>query len=371
MRIRRCRSGPGGDRSRLGDSFFEDLAVGGLLVGKEESGVDGDVALSVRRVDLQLLEQRIHPECAAFVGDDRDDSGTERLVASQVAEQSGERHRRRECLSARTRVEFGERVRSRQLDRSTDSDSSFGDGTAEGLSALHQVLVLGGAHIRPVVRRFPVFGQHLVGDLFLQVEAVPQPDQLTAGELLDLMSRVAGLHGRTESPAFDRLGDDRRRAALMLDRCPVGRVDLVVVVSAAREFAQLIVTEMLDEFAQAQVGTEELVPDVLSGLDGVLLILPVEGAVHPVDEHAVDIPCEQLVPTGSPDHFDDVPAGASKHGFQFLNDLPVAPHRSIEALKIGVDDPREVVETFACRDAHSGKRFGLVHLPVAEERPDT
>ena len=56
--------------------------------------VDGFVELTLRGVDLQLLEERVHAERAALVGDDRNHPGTELLVARQTSQQAGEGHGR-------------------------------------------------------------------------------------------------------------------------------------------------------------------------------------------------------------------------------------------------------------------------------------
>ena len=48
----------------------------------------------------------------------------------------------------------------------------------------------------------------------------------------------------------------------------------------------------------------------------------------------------------------------------------VAAHRAVEPLEIAVDDEDEVVELFARGEGDRAERLGLVHLPVAHERPD-
>ena len=102
-------------------------------------------------------------------------------------------------------------------------------------------------------------------------------------------------------------------------------------------------------------------------LDRVLLELAVDGRVHLVDEHAVDVAGEQLVPLRAPDHLDDVPTGAAEHRLELLDDLAVAAHRTVEALQVAVDDEDQVVELLARRERQRGHRLGLVHLAVADE----
>src|SRR5438105_180355 len=133
-----------------------------------------------------------------------------------------------------------------------------------------------------------------------------------------------GLSARPERPALDRLGEDGGGRALVLDGGLVRRVELAVVVPAARQGAQVVVGEMLDHAAQARVGAEEVLPDVRTALDGVLLELAVDRGVHLVEQHAVDVAQEQLVPPRAPDDLDDVPARAAEHGLELLYDLAVA-----------------------------------------------
>ena len=112
-----------------------------------------------------------------------------------------------------------------------------------------------------------------------------------------------------------------------------------------------------------------MLPDVVAALDRVLLELAVDGAVHLVDEHTVDVAREQLVPAGAPDDFDHVPARAAEGRLELLDDLAVAAHRAVEPLEVAVDDEDQVVELLARRDRETRHRFGLVHLAVADERP--
>ena len=76
-----------GHRARLGDPLLEHLAVGRLAVREHEVRVDRFVPLPERRVDPDLLEQRVHAERARLVGDDRHDPLAELRVAQQVAQQ--------------------------------------------------------------------------------------------------------------------------------------------------------------------------------------------------------------------------------------------------------------------------------------------
>ena len=79
---------------------------------------------------------------------------------------------------------------------------------------------------------------------------------------------------------------------------------------------------------------------------------------------------EKVVPGGSPDDLDDIPAGAAKNALQFLDDFAVAAHRAVEALQIAVDNPGQVVQPLPRRQSQRAERFRLVGFAVAHEGPD-
>ena len=79
---------------------------------------------------------------------------------------------------------------------------------------------------------------------------------------------------------------------------------------------------------------------------------------------------DQLVPLGSPNHLDDVPAGTPEDPLEFLDDLTVAAHRPVEALQVAVDDPDEVAEPGAPGEGDGAEGLGLVALAVADETED-
>ena len=220
-----------------------------------------------------------------------------------------------------------------------------GERAVEGAAALHHVLVLDRVLRRAVVGRLVAL-ERGVRDLVVQVQPVAQDLQLRSAHLLDLVGGVAALDLGAERPALDRLAEDDGRcaAAQVVRGRLVGGVELAVVVPAAGQPAQLVVGQVLDQLAQPGVGTEEVLADVRPGLHRVALELAVDGGVHLVEQHAVLVLEQQLVPLRAPDHLDDVPARAPEVGLELLDDLAVAAHRAVEALQVAVDDEDEVVE---------------------------
>ena len=61
---------------------------------------------------------------------------------------------------------------------------------------------------------------------------------------------------------------------------------------------------------------------------------------------------------------------AAKNTLQFLNDLAITPHRSVEALQVAVDHEVEIAQTLATGQCDGTERFRLVTLTVSEETPD-
>ena len=236
---------------------------------------------------------------------------------------------------------------------------------AQHAAALVEVLDLLGVGAWVVVRRVL---ELLVRDR--QLQAVAEDPELLLGELLGLVGDVAGLDAGPEGPALDGLGEDHGGGAAMLDRGLVGREDLAVVVATPAKLGEVVVGEVLDQPLEARVGPEEVLADVAATGDRELLELAIDRGVHLLDEHAVDVAGEELVPLPAPDDLDDVPAGAAEDRLELLDDLAVAANRAVEALEVAVDDEGQVVETLVGRDMERAERLGLVGLAVAEERPD-
>ena len=201
-----------------------------------------------------------------------------------------------------------------------------------------------------------------------QVEPVPELLEVVLLELLHLVRGVLALEG-LDRPALDGVRQDHRRLAGVLRRGVERGVDLAVVVTAARQLLDLPVAHVLDHRAQPRVRPEEVLAVVGAVLGRVGLERAVGRLVHLVDQHAVDVAGEQLVPLAAPDDLDDVPAGTAEVGLELLDDLAVAGDRAVELLQVAVDDPGEVVELLARGDPDRAQRLGLGHLAVAEERP--
>src|SRR5689334_2138616 len=79
---------------------------------------------------------------------------------------------------------------------------------------------------------------------------------------------------------------------------------------------------------------------------------------------------EKRIPIAAPDNLDYVPASSTESAFEFVNDLSVPAHRTIETLQIAVNDEDEIVELLTCSHCECAKRFRFVGLTVAQKSPD-
>ncbi len=201
-------------------------------------------------------------------------------------------------------------------------------------------------------------------------EAGAELAQLVLVQLLLLVGDVLAFAGLAQAVALGRHGQDDGRLPLVLHGLAVGGVDLVWIVPAPLEGLELVVGHVLDHLGQAGVGPEEVLAQVASGADHVLLEVAVHHFVHPAQQHPVVVAGQQGVPGAGPDHLDHVPAGAAEGGLQLLDDLAVAAHRAVQALQVAVDHEDQVVQLLAAGQGDGAQGFRLVGLAVPHEAPD-
>ena len=175
---------------------------------------------------------------------------------------------------------------------------------------------------------------------------------------------------RAHAVAFDGLGEDDCRLALVLDGRLVGGIDLDRIVPASGQRPDLGVRPVLDHRRRLGIAAEEVLADISAILGLEILVFAVDAFVHQLAQLAGRVLREELVPARAPKTFDDVPAGAAEVGLELLHDLAIAAHRPVEPLQIAIDDEDEVVELLASGERDSAERFRLVHLAVAAEDPD-
>ncbi len=213
---------------------------------------------------------------------------------------------------------------------------------AELLAARLHVLNLCAVVGRPIERRLVQF---IVRNW--NSEARAKHLQLVFVQLFLLVSDVLAFTRFAEPVALNRLGENDGRRPGVIECRAVSCVHFNWIVPAQSHARELIVGEMLDHFQQARVATEEVLPEVRAAFNEIFLVLAVADFTEPLDQQAVAVVLNQVVPIRSPDDFDYVPAGAAEDRFQFLDDLSVSAYRTVQPLKVAVDDEDQIVELFA------------------------
>ena len=123
----------------------------------------------------------------------------------------------------------------------------------------------------------------------------------------------------------------------------VGRVHLLWVVAAAFEVPNFVVTEVSNHLKCAWIAAEEMFSYIgtIIGFKG--LVVAVQSVHHDFAQRAVFVACQEGIPLTAPQEFDHVPARTSEFAFEFLHDLAVTAHRTVQALQVAVHHEDQVV----------------------------
>ena len=178
------------------------------------------------------------------------------------------------------------------------------------------------------------------------MQTITKSANLFGIHLLDLVSCVTAFNVWAKCPAFNGLAQNCcwSSAAKILRCGTISRIQLAVIVTATRKRAEVVVAQVRNHLSQARVGAKEVFANIVSVFDGVALELAINGGVHLVEQHAIFVLCEQVVPLRTPNNFDDIPTSTAEHCFKFLNDFPVATHWPVKTLQVAVDDKHQVVK---------------------------
>ena len=359
-----ARRDEAGHAARLAQALFEDRAGGALVVEQQVALIDRVVELANVAVDACLAEERLHAESPRLVRHDGHDVLAELGVLEQLGEQVHVAHGGGHLALPGALVQVLEH-----------EVGLAGLGLHLDLAARHAAAQLGAAfpevlHLGTVVggtverRRVEV----LVRDR--NSEAGAEGQQFLVVQFLLAVGDVAALAGLAQAVALDRLGQDHRRLRLAVGRgLLVGRVDLLGIVAAALQLADLLVAVVGHQLEQLGVLAEEVLPDVGAVADGVALHLAVEDLFHASLQQAGGVAGEQFVPLAAPHNLDHVPACAAEGRLELADDLAVAAHRPVETLQVAVDHEDQVAELFTRGQRDRAEALRLVHLAVAEQRP--
>src|SRR5208283_903861 len=159
--------------------------------------------------------------------------------------------------------------------------------------------------------------------------------------------------------AFDRAGKNYGGSALVVRRGLICGVDLARVVAPLAQRAKLFVGVMFNQGQKPRVGPKNVLANVGARFHSELLHLPVDHFAEPLDEQALGIALKDGIPVRSPNNLDAVPACAAEGRFEFLYDLSVPAHGTIQALKVAVDDKNEIIEPLAGGQCDGAEGFGF------------
>ena len=357
--VRRGGGEPGRERTGFVDAFLQNLAALVLAVIHDLVGIDRLVQLADRGVDADGAEQAFHAEGTRFVRNDRHDVAAQRLVAQQRGEQAHKRHGGGDFTLAgglQHGLESGQRRRIERRSLALAGRYITAQRSAAGLQIFHLRAVLR----RPIERQMFQIG---VGNR--DIEAVAEGTQRLHVQFLLLVRRVLRLAGRAHAITLDRLGQNHGGLAGVLDRRRVGRVNLVRIVSAPVKAPDIGIGHRRDHILQFRIFAEEGLTRVRAALGLEILVFAIDALFHALAQDALAVHRQQRIPVRAPDHFQHVPAGAAEGSFQFLDDLAVAAHRTIEALQVAVDDEDQVVEFFPRGQRDRAQGLRLVGLAIA------
>ncbi len=228
-----------------------------------------------------------------------------------------------------------------------------------------QILHLRTVGIRLVERQLANFG---VADG--NVESRPKRLQCLFCDLFLIVSDILSFTSLAKTITLHSLCQNHSRCSLVIDGSVIGRIHLDRIVTAATDRLNRLVRQMFNHLQDIRIGSEEVLTDVRAVRNRVLLVLPIDHFTHSLDEFTVFVRVEQRIPVGTPDHFDHIPARATKGCLEFLNNFPVAAYGTVQSLEIAVYDKNQIVQFFAGSQRNSAQCFGLVGFAVAEKRPD-
>ena len=162
------------------------------------------------------------------------------------------------------------------------------------------------------------------------------------------------LPGAAHAEAFLGLGKDNRRSAVRRFGGLEGGEEFPKVMAASLQSADLVGGHIRNERADFRVLLEEMRQIVCPVSGAERLVLAIDRGCEAAQQCMVDISGEKGVPFRTPQNLNDVPAGSAKGHLQVLDDLAIAPHRSVKSLQIAVDDEGQVVEFLARGEGEAG-----------------
>ena len=131
-------------------------------------------------------------------------------------------------------------------------------------------------------------------------EARAEHLQLIFVQLFLLVSDVLAFARLAKPIALNRFCQNDRRRSCVIHRCPKRSVNFDRIVPAQPHARQLLVRKMLHHFQQSRIGAKQVLPEIRSALDKILLILAVADFTQTPHQQTVTIVLDQAVPIRCP-----------------------------------------------------------------------
>ena len=315
-------------------------------------------------VNPHLAKQGFHAEGARFVGHDRYNQLAEFGVTHQLGQQVDIGHG------------GGQSPLAGAFEIFTDHLFGLAGHGVTAVVALRQMTTQSGAALFKVehfgtVGGWPVkgrFNNFLVADR--NIKAGAKSLELVFIELFLGMGNIFTFARFAQTVTFNGMGQHHRWCALMFDRSSIGRINLVGIMAAAGQIAQLVISVILHQFKQFGIFTEEMFTHIGPIAQGEALHFAIDHFIHALHQLAALVFGQQPIPVIAPNDLDHVPAGTTEVGFEFLDNFAITTHRTVEALQIAVNDKDQVIELFARRQTDGSQRFGFIHFAIAQHCPD-
>ena len=129
----------------------------------------------------------------------------------------------------------------------------------------------------------------------------------------------------------------------MFSRCLICCIELAIIMATALECPNLLIAPISNHCGCTRIATKELLAYICAALGFKCLVIAIGSAIHEFKECAIAIHRKEFVPFATPNHLNNVPAGATKDCFELLNNLSVTAHWTIEALQVAVNNKGEVI----------------------------
>ena len=241
IRVRRSRGDKRGHRPGLVNPFFKNLPVFGFLIIKQGVAVDRIIELAFGRINTDGTKQRVHTERARFIGNNRHHAAANLRMPQKFGQDADKSHGGRSFKLARTFIKFLKKIFTRHIHRLMLC-LALRHKPIQFFTAFKQVLGFNAVFGRAVKRRF-----HHVLIRNRHVETRPELTQLFFIHFFLLVRDVAAFARFAEAVALDRLGQNHGRLAFVFRRCLESCVNLLRIVAAARQRAQILVREMIHQ----------------------------------------------------------------------------------------------------------------------------